>query len=238
MDEKSYFSIPNIEFWNEPSFNDNYIPKVIEIYYGYSDGELKDYHLVNLDKSTSLIMVKVDGQLAYIQFEHKEVLNRLDGIIFPNVIINHSKLIDLILQNQSSLQQIINLQNKLQEQQNLIESLSFQEPNQSIIDLSFDIGELKQTIEQQQKRIEQLKQEFKSLSNYNSPRVKNSQLQRWKDLVETQVKQLYKNLYALSEIVLALKLEKLKLQIEIQIHEIKNKLTQQIYTFKSYNSNI
>jgi hypothetical protein len=88
------------EFWHEPPFPENYIPSLIEVYYGDTassdifilNGELRDYQIRNFDKSTPSIAVQIDDQWAYIQVEGKEILNRLGGVILPDVIVEPSIL--------------------------------------------------------------------------------------------------------------------------------------------------
>jgi hypothetical protein len=92
------------EFWNEPPFAENYIPEFIEIYYGDAEsphifivnGELKDYD-VNLLDNTKSISVLVDDQWAYIQIEGQVILNRLGGVVLPDVLVSPSTLINSLV---------------------------------------------------------------------------------------------------------------------------------------------
>jgi hypothetical protein len=92
------------EFWNEPPFPDNYIPELVEIYYGDTDspdvfimnGKLEDYRVHNIDDNAQSIAVQIDDQWAYIQIEGKEILNRLGGVVLPDVIVDPSMLLNSV----------------------------------------------------------------------------------------------------------------------------------------------
>jgi len=94
------------ECWDEPPFPYNYIPEMIEIYYGNTpsphvfivNGELEDYRLDDLDLNTKSIAVQIDDQWAYIQIEGQEILNRLGGVILPDVVIEPTALLNSVLQ--------------------------------------------------------------------------------------------------------------------------------------------
>ncbi|MBD2303437.1 hypothetical protein [Nostoc sp. FACHB-190] len=84
------------EFWDEPPFPENYVPELVEIYYGDADsphvfirkGKLEDYSLIDSDANAKSIAVQIDHQWAYIQIEGQEILNRLGGVVLPEVIID------------------------------------------------------------------------------------------------------------------------------------------------------
>lgn len=93
------------EFWNDPLFPDNYIPHLVEIYYGNTDGpdvfvmdgELISFHMRHLEAVTPIIAVQIDDQWAYIQIKGQEILNRLGGVVFPDVIINPTTFLHSVL---------------------------------------------------------------------------------------------------------------------------------------------
>ncbi|BAY14082.1 hypothetical protein [Calothrix sp. NIES-2098] len=93
------------EFWDEPPFPDNYVPEMIEIYYGNTisphvfilNGQLEDYKLDDLDINRKSIAVQIDDQWAYIQVEGQEILNRLGGVVLPDAVIEPSALLNSIL---------------------------------------------------------------------------------------------------------------------------------------------
>lgn len=107
--EKYPSDIANVaEYWNEPPFPENYLPKTIEIYYGDTDspsifimdGKLEDYE-TRLQENTSTIGVFIDAQCAYIQIDNREIFNRLGGVILPDIVVDPSKLIQSLLTGES-----------------------------------------------------------------------------------------------------------------------------------------
>lgn len=93
------------EFWGEPPFPENHVPQFIEIYYGDAEsphifivnGELKDYNVTNLPDNTKSISVLIDDQWAYIQIEGDVILNRLGGVVLPDVLVSPSTLINSLV---------------------------------------------------------------------------------------------------------------------------------------------
>lgn len=93
------------EFWDEPPFPDNHVPEFIEIYYGDAEsphifivnGELQDYNVTNLPNNTKSISVLIDDQWAYIQIEATIILNRLGGVVLPDVLVSPSSLINSLV---------------------------------------------------------------------------------------------------------------------------------------------
>ncbi len=96
--------------FDNPPLQHNYIPKLIEIYYEQTlspqvfimDGILEDYHLLlsERQKDYNSISVMIDHDWAYIEVEGKILLNRLGGVILPDVIIEPAKLISSVLSRQ------------------------------------------------------------------------------------------------------------------------------------------
>jgi hypothetical protein len=93
------------EFWDEPQFPENYVPVLIEIYYCAAEsphifivnGELKDYNVSGFLDNTKSISVLIDDQWAYIQIEGNVILNRLGGVVLPDVLVNPSTLINSLV---------------------------------------------------------------------------------------------------------------------------------------------
>ncbi|MCC5640008.1 hypothetical protein LC593_30105 [Nostoc sp. CHAB 5844] len=87
------------ESWNDPSFPDNYIPETIEIFCDnesvvfIQDGELQDYQPTIAERNSTTITVIIDSNFAYIEIEGQEILNKLGGVIFPDIFVSHSELI-------------------------------------------------------------------------------------------------------------------------------------------------
>lgn len=93
------------EYYNEPPFPDNYIPEFIEVYYQDADsphifivkGQLKDYNVANLPDVTKTVSVLIDDEWAYVEVEGHVILNRLGGVILPDVLVNPSNLVDSLI---------------------------------------------------------------------------------------------------------------------------------------------
>lgn len=93
------------DYWDEPPFPENYIPEFIEIYYEDADsphifivnGQLKDYNVANLPDTTNTLSVLIDDQWAYIQIEGNVILNRLGGVVLPDVLVSPSSLINSLV---------------------------------------------------------------------------------------------------------------------------------------------
>ncbi|BAZ02850.1 hypothetical protein NIES37_68630 [Tolypothrix tenuis PCC 7101] len=93
------------EFWDEPPLTVNHVPEFIEIYYGDAEsphifivnGELQDYNVTNLPDNTKSISVLIDDQWAYVQIEGQVILNRLGGVILPDVLVSPSSLINSLV---------------------------------------------------------------------------------------------------------------------------------------------
>lgn len=96
------------EFFDEPPFEDGYVPELIEIYYGdaesshvfVKDGILQEYNLIDLDSNSKSISVQIDSQWAYIEIEGQVILDRLGGVKLPEVIVNPAALTKSALQVQ------------------------------------------------------------------------------------------------------------------------------------------
>ncbi len=93
------------EFWGEPDFPDGYIPESIEIYYGDKNepsifilhSKLYTYDISEIDNASKKISVLIDSQWAYIKVMNKILLNRLGGVILPQLMVDPSLLIESIL---------------------------------------------------------------------------------------------------------------------------------------------
>jgi len=92
------------EVWEDKEFPRNYIPQCIEVYYGVSmnsdgphifiyQGNVKTFLVKESSKQSMSIMVDIDGKCAYLEVEGREVVNKLGGVILPEVIVNPSLLI-------------------------------------------------------------------------------------------------------------------------------------------------
>jgi hypothetical protein len=81
--------------WDKKPLPENYIPREIEVYCTEDEtpriyvfeGELIDFIPMEAErKSTSLTMI-IDGQFVYIEIEGREILNRLGGVILPEIVL-------------------------------------------------------------------------------------------------------------------------------------------------------
>ncbi|SRR5579883_560170 len=93
--QKYPIDIVNVaESLEEPPFPENYIPEIIEVYYGDSEvsdilvvqGEIRSFTTRELEENEAVIAVHIDGKWVYIEIEGKELINKLDGIVLPSVI--------------------------------------------------------------------------------------------------------------------------------------------------------
>jgi hypothetical protein len=85
------------EYWNEPDFPAGYQPVLIEIYYDdevdgpdifFLNGELLTFRLREPGIKPTSIAVEIDDQWAYIQLEGQIILDRIGGVILPDILIN------------------------------------------------------------------------------------------------------------------------------------------------------
>ncbi|MBC1300112.1 hypothetical protein GNF11_35575, partial [Nostoc sp. UCD122] len=96
--------------WDNLPFDANYLPECLEVYSSDADdanifvlnGVLKDYVPSRAEKNTSSITVMIDGEFAYIEVEGRQVLNKLGGIVLPEVAINPELLIQSILKGENN----------------------------------------------------------------------------------------------------------------------------------------
>ncbi len=54
-----------------------------------------------LDDNTPSVAVQIDDQWAYIQIEGREILNRLGGVVLPDVIVKPSLLLNSVFKGQN-----------------------------------------------------------------------------------------------------------------------------------------
>jgi hypothetical protein len=82
-----------------------YRPEEVEVYYGddyegsdlYIEGtELIDFNL-ETPSDPSVIQLRIDGDWAYIQVGGQVILDRLKGVILPEIVMNHEALLRSIL---------------------------------------------------------------------------------------------------------------------------------------------
>ncbi|MBA3920214.1 MAG: hypothetical protein H0X31_00325 [Nostocaceae cyanobacterium] len=78
----------------------NYVPEMLEVYYGVQDspsifvhnGVLKDFDMETARKQNPSVSVMVDDRWVYIEIEGNILLNKINGIILPDVSIDQTKV--------------------------------------------------------------------------------------------------------------------------------------------------
>ncbi|MHC0068284.1 hypothetical protein ACWATR_36365 [Nostoc sp. UIC 10890] len=131
--------------------------------------------------------------------------------------------------------QVEALQQKVQNQQSLIDSFATQKQSSVEVTqkLSTDLINLKQAFDAQQKTIEQLQKGLEAINNQNNPAVKNATLHDWINSIETKAKNTAKNLYEQVKTALTPKVDKVKTQLEAQIVTLKEQMNQQMESLKT-----
>jgi hypothetical protein len=131
--------------------------------------------------------------------------------------------------------QVEALQQKLQDQQSLIDNFANQKQSSVEVtkQLSTDLISLKQAFDAQQKTIEQLQKGLEAINNQNNPAVKNATLHDWINSIETKAKNTAKNLYEQVKTALTPKVDKVKAQLETQITTLKEQMNQQMESLKT-----
>jgi len=93
--------------WEEQPLLEDYIPKEVEIFYGddvddsdlfIRDGKLYSFSLRE-PVNANVIQVLIDGNWAYIQVEGRIFLDRLGGVILPEVVVNPEAILHSVLKS-------------------------------------------------------------------------------------------------------------------------------------------
>lgn len=109
--EKYPIEIANaVEVWSENEFPNNYVPTSIEVYYEPSDEpdifiyerEVINYLVKESLQTSTSIMVDIDGRWAYVEIEGKVIVDKLGGVILPEVIVDPSLLMSTALKGEMS----------------------------------------------------------------------------------------------------------------------------------------
>jgi chromosome segregation ATPase len=131
--------------------------------------------------------------------------------------------------------QVEALQQKVQQQQGLIDNFSaqHQSSNEVTQKLSADLISLKQAFDAQQKTIEQLQKGLEAINNQNHPALNNSTLHNWINSIETKAKNTARNLYEQVKTALTPKVDKVKAQLETQITALREQMNQQMESLKT-----
>ena len=94
------------EVWEREKFPRNYIPETIEIFYGNPErpqivvfgNEVVTFLVTPPEIKT--ITVFIDSYCAYVEVEGKEIVNKLGGVILPEVIVEPSRLISIAIKGE------------------------------------------------------------------------------------------------------------------------------------------
>ena len=94
------------EVWEREKLPRNYVPETIEIYYGNPEraqivifgNEVVTFLVTPPEIKT--ITVFIDAYCAYVEVEGKEIVNKLGGVILPEVIVDPSLLISVALKGE------------------------------------------------------------------------------------------------------------------------------------------
>jgi len=93
--------------WEQQPLLVDYIPREIEVFYGddvddsdlfIRDGKLYSFSLRE-PVDANVIQVLIDGNWAYIQVEGQIVLDRLGGVILPEVVVNPEAILHSVLKS-------------------------------------------------------------------------------------------------------------------------------------------
>jgi hypothetical protein len=131
--------------------------------------------------------------------------------------------------------QIETLQQKVQEQQTIINTFTSQsnQPNvDNVQKLSNELISLKQAFDTQRQTIEKLQKGLEAINQKSNPAIKNTRLQGWVSSVESAVKDTAKYLYRQVKNSLTPTSEKIKSQLETQINSLKEQINQQVESLK------
>ena len=95
------------EAWGASPFPHGYVPEEISIYYSdntngsdstYRDGKITVFKL-DKPKDKNVTKVSIDDEWAYIQAGGKVLLDRLGGVILPDIFLEQKMLLELSLAN-------------------------------------------------------------------------------------------------------------------------------------------
>lgn len=87
--------------WENRPLPENYIPHHISVYCGDSEessvlflnGKFVDFTPVQVKRENTSLSVRVDGDFVYIEIEGREVLNKLGGLVLPEISFSPEELI-------------------------------------------------------------------------------------------------------------------------------------------------
>lgn len=93
------------EYWDMPPLPEGYVPDNIEIYYddhyqpylSIECGKLTSFQLREPGNEPTTVVVMLDHNWAYAQIEGRVILDRLGGVVLPDVLLNPVSLLQTVL---------------------------------------------------------------------------------------------------------------------------------------------
>lgn len=99
-DKYPYAVLNAADNWEETPFPVGYVPRTIDVYYGddvlepslsVENGNLTSLKFPNEEESlTPVTQIDVDGRWAFIEVEGVVLLNHLEGVVLPEVLVDTS----------------------------------------------------------------------------------------------------------------------------------------------------
>ncbi|NBD15518.1 MAG: hypothetical protein GVY04_05035 [Cyanobacteria bacterium] len=91
-----------VDEWDTPPYPEGYIPHSVDVYFQedalgpdliIEAGKLKSLNFDAWADSPDVIVVEIDDQFAYIQLEGRVILDRLGGVVLPDVFVDPELLL-------------------------------------------------------------------------------------------------------------------------------------------------
>jgi len=87
--------------WDKKPLPENYTPHYVSVYCGDNedssmlvlDGELIDFTPVEAERKSTSLSIKIDGTFVYIEIEGQEILNKLGGVVLPEINLLYQEII-------------------------------------------------------------------------------------------------------------------------------------------------
>lgn len=158
----------------------------------------------------------------------ESVVKQPDELEKPAESVKPSSSIDDLVK------QIEDLQQKVREQQSIIDGFSNQEKAniETTQKLAQEIGNLKKNFDAQQQTIDKLQKSLQEINNRNSLSINTEAVGKWINSIENKVKDTAKNVYQQVKTALTPKADKVKSQLEAQITTLKEEMNKQIESLK------
>ena len=177
--------------------------------------------------SQGAISIKIGNEKVF-HIKNGEVLTDKLGLaprLQPNKVVTKERIYSV----EALQKQVAVLQNKLESQQKLVDSIKQKEQTPELLSqLVAQVEEMSNAVLKQQQLIENTQKALEKVNERSLPPIQNTQLQNWVGTVENKVKQTAKNVF--ERIKDALTPEVTKLRNEIA--SLKSKINEQITSFK------